>query len=204
MQIILIDDVLNLGKRGQVVQVANGYGRNYLIPKRLAIPATPGNLKMIEQQRVALAKKEIQYKEEAEILARELDQLHILLGRKAGDTGVLFGSVTAKDVVELLEQDGIQLDRRKIILPQPIKRIGSYKLKVHLHDEVEAELLLSVPVETDQSLTRVKKKDEESDQIVAELDAKIKEMEQLIAAQTAQEAEGEEPQNEKSPPHGDQ
>lgn len=188
MQIILIDDVFDLGKRGEVLQVADGYGRNYLIPKRLALPATPGNLKMIEQQRLALAKKETRYREEAQILARELEQLHLILGRKAGETGVLFGSVTSKDVGDLLEQAGIHLDRRKIVLTQPIKNIGNYKLKVHPHSEVEAEFLLSVLVEADQLLTRVKKKDEESDQIVAELEAKIKEIEERSGAEAAQEA----------------
>jgi large subunit ribosomal protein L9 len=188
VQIILIDDVFDLGKRGEVLQVADGYGRNYLIPKRLALPATPGNLKMIEQQRLALAKKETRYREEAQILARELEQLHLILGRKAGETGVLFGSVTSKDVGDLLEQAGIHLDRRKIVLTQPIKNIGNYKLKVHPHSEVEAEFLLSVLVEADQLLTRVKKKDEESDQIVAELEAKIKEIEERSGAEAAQEA----------------
>lgn len=188
MQIILIDDVFELGKRGEVVRVADGYGRNYLLPRKLAIAATPGNLKMVEQQRIAFAKKEAKLKGEAEILASELGQLHILISRKAGETGVLFGSVTAKDVADLLEQNGIHLDRRKVILPQPIKGIGNYKVVTHPHSEVEAELLVSVLSEGDQPLARVKKQDEETDRIVAELETKLKEIEQLTGVKPAPEA----------------
>ena len=112
MELILIDDVFSLGKRGEVVNVADGYGRNYLLPKKLAIPATPGNQKMIEQQRLAMAKKEAHFKEEAELLSQELNQLHLVVSRKTGDTGTLFGSVTSKDIAQLLVGEGIHLDRR--------------------------------------------------------------------------------------------
>ena len=200
MQVILVDNIYNLGKRGDVVKVADGYGRNYLIPKRLAIPATPGNLKMIEQQRVVLAKKEANYKEEGQLLAQELEQLHVIIGRKAGENGILFGSVSSRDVVVLLEQEGIQLDRRKIILHEPIKRIGNYKIETHPHSEVVAELLLSVLMEADEPLTRVKKKDEESARLVAELEDKIKEIEQL-----SKEPEEPEPEKtESSPPEAEE
>ncbi len=183
MEVILIDDVFELGKRGTVVRVADGYGRNYLIPKSLAIPATPGNRKMIEQQRLAMAKKESKYQEEAELLTQELNQLHLMLSRKSGETGTLFGSVTSKDIADLLKTTGIQLDRRKIVLNQPIKSIGNYRVEVRPHSEVTAELLLSILVEGDEPVSKIKKKDEESDAIVAELEARLKEMKQSMATE---------------------
>ncbi len=176
MQVILTEDVFELGKRGQVVKVANGYGRNYLIPKHLAIPATPGNMKTIEGQRMALAKKEAHYREEADLLAGELSQLHLLVSRKAGERGVLFGSVTAKDVVELLRTQGIQIDRRKVLVDHPIKSIGNYEIVVRPHSEVEAKVLTSVMIEGDSPVFQVKRKDPESDQIVADLNAKVREI----------------------------
>ncbi len=176
MEVILIDDVFEVGRRGQIVRVADGYGRNYLIPKRLAIPATPGNRKMIEQQRLSMAKKEAKYTEEAELLAQELNQMHVLISRKSGDAGTLFGSVTSKDIADLLEGSEILIDRQKILLQQPIKSIGNHRIEVRLHSEVAAELLLSVLLEGDEPVARIKKKDEESDRIVAELEARIKEV----------------------------
>ncbi|MFB3142679.1 MAG: 50S ribosomal protein L9 [Acidobacteriota bacterium] len=184
MEVILIDDVFELGKRGTVVRVADGYGRNYLIPKSLAIPATPGNRKMIEQQRLAMAKKESKYQEEAELLTQELNQLHLMLSRKSGETGTLFGSVTSKDIAALLKTTGIQMDRRKIVLNQPIKSIGNYRIEVRPHSEVTAELLLSIVAEGDEPVSKIKKKDEESDAIVAELEARLKEMKQSMATES--------------------
>ena len=192
MEIILIDDVFELGKRGDVVRVANGYGRNYLIPKKLAVPATPGNRKMVDQQRLAMAKKESKYQEEAELLAQELNQLHLVISRKSGDTGTLFGSVTSKDITDLLQHTGIRLDRRKLLLSQPIKSIGNYRIEIRPHSEVTAEILLSVPIEGEQPISEVKKKDEESDKIVAELEAKLKEMGQLTRGQSSASPQPEE------------
>ena len=176
MEVILIDDVFDLGRRGEIVRVADGYGRNYLIPKQLAIPVTPVNRKIIEQQRLSIAKKEAKYTEEAELLAQELGQTHILISRKSGDAGTLFGSVTSKDIVNLLKTSGIQIDRRKVMLHQPIKNIGNYRISIRLHSDVTAELLVSILLEGDQPVARIKKKDEESDRIVSELDARIKEI----------------------------
>jgi large subunit ribosomal protein L9 len=179
MQVILTDDVFELGKRGEIVKVADGYGRNYLIPRRLAIPVTPGNIKMMEQQKLVLAKKEAKFRDQAELLAAELNQLHLIVSRKAGDTGALFGSVTTKDLVELLNTQGVHIDRRKIMMDQPLKVIGNYRLEVRPHSDVEANLLLSILVEGDTPVARVKKKDPETDRIVADLDAKVKEIAQL-------------------------
>ena len=183
MKLILVDDVFELGRRGQVVRVADGYGRNYLIPRKLAVLATPGNLKMVEQQRLVTAKKEAKYKDEANLLAKELKQLHVVVSRKSGETGTLFGSVTSKDVAELLQQEGIEMDRRKILLGQPIKAIGNYQIELRPHSEVAVQLLVSVVVEGDKAVAKVKKKDEESDQIVAGLESKIEEIEQLMGTE---------------------
>ncbi len=201
MEVILIDDVFELGKRGDIVRVANGYGRNYLIPKNLAIPATPGNRKMVDQQRLAMAKKEAKYQGEAELLAQELNQLHLIISRKSGETGTLFGSVTSKDITDLLKQSGIRLDRRKLLLGQPIKSIGNYRIEVRPHSEVTAELLISILIEGEQPISEVKKKDEESDKVVAELEAKLKEMGQLTGRQSSaspqpEDTPGEEQENQ--------
>ena len=126
-------------------------------------------------------KKESKYQEEAELLTQELDQLHLMLSRKSGETGTLFGSVTSKDIANLLKTTGIQLDRRKIVLNQPIKSIGNYKIEVRPHSEVTAELLLSILVEGDEPVSKIKKKDEESDAIVAELEERLKDMKQSMA-----------------------
>ncbi|MEE2821645.1 MAG: 50S ribosomal protein L9, partial [Acidobacteriota bacterium] len=184
MEVILVDDVFELGKRGEVVRVADGYGRNYLIPKKLAIPSTPGNLKTIEAQRLSMAKKEAIYQEEAELLAQELNKLHVVVSRKSGDAGTLFGSVTTKDIASLLASTGIQLDRRKIILAQPLKSIGNYRIQIRPHSTVSAELLLSVLIESGKPVARVKTKDAESDSIIADLDALLREAEQEAAAET--------------------
>jgi large subunit ribosomal protein L9 len=176
MQIILIDDVFGLGKRGDVVKVADGYGRNYLLPRRLAVPATPGNMKMVEQQRVALAKKEAKLKDEAQVLAGELSGYHLVLSRKAGETGALFGSVTSKDLAELLETAGVHLDRRKILLDPPIKAIGNYTVEMRPHSDVRAELVVSVVPEGDEEIAIAKKRDGESEKTIADLDTKVKEL----------------------------
>jgi large subunit ribosomal protein L9 len=184
MKVILIDDVYGLGRRGEVANVADGYGRNYLIPKQLAVVATTGNLKMIEEQRVALAKKESKYVEEAELLAQELGQLHVIISRKAGDTGVLFGSVTSKDLEEVLSANGINLDRRKILLAQPIKSIGNYRVEARPHNDVETNLLVSVTPEGDEPVARTMPRGEESDAVVKDVEVKVAEIEALSSAST--------------------
>jgi large subunit ribosomal protein L9 len=176
MEVILIDDVLGLGRRGDVAKVADGYGRNYLIPKKLAVPATKGNLTMVEQQRLSLAKKEAKYVEEAELLAQELGQLHVLVSRKAGEEGVLFGSVTSKDIGDVLTANGINLDRRKILLAHPLKNIGNVTIEVRPHRDVSANLLVSILPEGDESVAKTLKRGEESDEIVSDLDSKVSEL----------------------------
>ena len=194
MEVILVDDVFELGRRGEVVKVTAGYGRNYLIPKRLAVPATAGNLKMVEQQRVALAKREAKDRGEAEILAAELGQLHIVVSRKAGDTGVLFGSVTSKDLADILGSSGVNLDRRKILLHQPIKAIGNFTVEVRPHSDVDVNLLVSVLPEADEEVARTIPRGEDSDRIVEEIKAKVAEIERLTGTAATVAEEPEEPE----------
>ncbi len=204
MEVILIDDIFELGKRGEVVKVADGYGRNYLIPKKLAIPSTPGNLQMIDQQRLAMAKKETKFQEEAELLAQELNKLHLIVSRKSGNAGALFGSVTTKDIGLLLAGTGIRMDRRKIILDQPIKMIGNYKIQVRPHSAVSAELLLSVVSEGDESVARVKTKDEESEAIIAKLEAETQKMEAVVDTESQEPPRTEEPAQEETEATGEE
>jgi large subunit ribosomal protein L9 len=148
MEIILIENVDNLGARGQIVKVADGYGRNYLLPKKLAVRATPQNRKWVEQQRERFLKQEAREKGDAEELARMVEGLHLAFTRKAGEQGALFGSVTAIDIAERLHLQGYQIDRRKIHLPNPLKTIGEHDVPVRLHREVTATLKVSVEVES--------------------------------------------------------
>lgn len=178
MRLILTTDVYELGNRGEVVDVAPGYGRNFLIPRKLALLATPGNIKAMEQQKEILARQEAKHRDEAEMLARELTQTHILISRKAGDTGVLFGSVTSKDIGDVLESQGIHLDRRRILLPQPLKSIGTTKVEARPHNDVEATLLVSVIPEDDEPVAKTIPRGVESDKIIEDLEAKVQKIEQ--------------------------
>jgi large subunit ribosomal protein L9 len=173
MEIILKEDVYGLGRRGDIVNVTDGYGRNYLIPKDLAVRATPGNIREIEQKKIVLAKQEAKYVEESEILAQELALRHVLISRKSGDAGVLFGSVTAKDITGILASNGINLDRRKLVLRTPIKGLGNYEIEVRLHSDVNAKFMVSVLPETDAPVAKVVPRGEESDLIIKELEAKL-------------------------------
>ena len=176
MELILVGDVEHLGRRGDVVRVANGYGRNYLLPKGLALLSTPANLKMVEAQRLAQARREAKHKAEAELLAEELTRRHAVLSRRAGESGVLFGSVTSRDVADLMSANGFEVDRRKILLEHPIKNIGNYRLDVRCHAEVTVQLLLSIVPEEEAPVQRLKEQDDESNRLVAELEFLVDEM----------------------------
>src|SRR5580700_4580093 len=126
MEVILIENIDKLGSRGQLVKVAAGYGRNYLLPKKLAVAATPQNKKWVEQQRVRFLKLEAKEKGEAEELAQILEGVSLAFVRKAGEQGTLFGSVTAMDVADGLAAQGYKIDRRKIQLTNPFKLVGEY------------------------------------------------------------------------------
>jgi large subunit ribosomal protein L9 len=136
MEVILKEDINKLGHRGDVVKVAEGYGRNYLIPKKLAIEATPGNKAVIEQMKSAAVRKSAKEKGSAEDLGKQLDGVTVEFTRKSGEHDQLFGSVTSADIAHALEAKGFTIDRRKIILDVPLKTVGEFKVPVKLHREV--------------------------------------------------------------------
>ena len=144
MQLILQEDVDKLGHRGQVVEVAEGYARNYLLPRKLAMPVTKGNLKQVEQVKRALAKREATEREGAQKQAELLGSLVVELARKAGENDQMFGSVTAADISEGLAAQGYSVDKRKIELEQPIKTLGEYQVPARLHREVTASIKVVV------------------------------------------------------------
>ncbi len=144
MEILLMEDLDNLGGRGEIVKVKAGYGRNYLLPRKLAIEATPGNKKMIEQQRKALLKREAAAKSTAEMQAAQIQSLTINFDRKVGEHGLLYGSVTSLDIAEALQSKGYEIDKRKILLKDPIKTEGEFDVLVKLHREVTANLKVTV------------------------------------------------------------
>src|SRR5438876_1301868 len=144
MDVILREDIDKLGARGQVVNVASGYARNFLLPKRLAVPATESNKKIVEQERQAHLRKEAKLKGEAEDLGKMMAGVSVTIAQKAGENDQLFGSVTAKDVAEALERKNYTIDRRKIQLDEPIKQLGEHKVSVRLHRDVTAEITVNV------------------------------------------------------------
>ena len=145
MDVILLENIEKLGSRGQVVKVADGYGRNYLLPKKMAVAATPQNRKWMEQQRVRFLKLEAKEKGDAQELATLLQGVSVTLTRKSGEKGTLFGSVTTIDIAEKLAAQGYVIDKRKIALTSPLKVLGEYDVPIRLHREVTA--LVKVRVE---------------------------------------------------------
>jgi large subunit ribosomal protein L9 len=144
MDVILREDIDKLGARGQVVNVTPGYARNFLLPKRLAVPATESNKKIVEQERQAHLRKEAKQKDEAADLGKMLNGVSVTISQKAGENDQLFGSVTSKDVAEALEKKNYTIDRRKIQLDEPIKQLGEHKISVRLHRDVTAEITINV------------------------------------------------------------
>ena len=149
MEVILLQDMDKLGIRGQIVQVADGYGRNYLLPKKIAMQATAQNRKWVEQQRVRFLKQTAKEKGEAEELTQLLAEVALTFTRKSGEQGQLFGSVTAIDVAEGLAAKGFNIDRRKIQLEQPIKLLGEYDVPVRLHRDVTAKIKVKIEGEVE-------------------------------------------------------
>jgi len=140
MEVILKEDIGTLGSKGDVVKVAAGYGRNYLLPRKLAIPATAANKKTIEQMRAAAVRRSAKEKTSAEELAKQFEGLSVSFTRKSGENDQLFGSVTSSDIAEALDKKGFKLDRRKINLHDPLKTLGEFDVPVKLHKEVTAHV----------------------------------------------------------------
>jgi large subunit ribosomal protein L9 len=144
MEVILRDHVEKLGKRGEIVKVSDGYARNYLLPRKLALPATEGNRKHVERERKIMETREAEEKSQAEAIASRLATIDITIARRVGETEQLYGSVTATDIAEFLKTKGFEIDRRKLILPEPIKTIGEHDVPLKLHREVTAPLKVKV------------------------------------------------------------
>src|SRR5438093_5381404 len=151
MEVILREHVDNLGRRGEVVKVADGYARNYLLPRKLALPATDGNKKQIERERAKLEAKEADEKRTAEAIAARLLSVEVVIARKVGETEALYGSVTAADIVESLTAKGFDIERRKVHLAEPIKKLGEFEVPVKLQREVVAAVKVKVVAEGQES-----------------------------------------------------
>ena len=144
MEVILREHVDHLGRRGEIVKVAAGYARNYLLPRKLALPATEGSRRHVERERKIVEARESQEKAQAEAMAARLMAVAIEISRRVGETDQLYGSVTAVDIADLLKEKGFEIDRRKLILPEPIKTIGDHDVPLKLHREVTVPLKVHV------------------------------------------------------------
>jgi large subunit ribosomal protein L9 len=144
MDVILREDVEKLGSRGQLVKVASGYARNFLLPKRLAVAATEANKKIVEQERQAALRRDAKEVADATDLAKMMSTITVTVAQKAGENDQLFGSVTAKDIADLLEKQGYTIERRKIQLHEPIKTLGEHKVPIRLHRDVTVEITANV------------------------------------------------------------
>jgi large subunit ribosomal protein L9 len=168
MEVILKQDIEKLGHRGDIVKVADGYGRNYLLPKKLALEATAANKAVIEQMKAAAVRRSAQEKEEAAQLVTQLDALALVFERKAGDHDQLFGSVTSSDIAHQLEEEGFQIDRRKIHLDEPLKQTGEYHVPVKLHREVTAHVKVTVKAEGEEEAAVAAEPEETVEEAAAE------------------------------------
>lgn len=144
MKVILKDTVENLGNRGAVVEVKDGYARNYLIPKGLAMNHTVGAMKLLQQEHRMYEAKQVKEKEEAQVVSDKLSAIELSIRKRSGDQDLLYGSVTPTDIADLLEEKGFKVDKRKVILHEPIKRLGEFEIKIRLHPEVAPSIKLTV------------------------------------------------------------
>lgn len=144
MEVILREDIVNLGNRGAVVKVTSGYARNFLLPKNMAVAATESNKKIVEQERQSHLKRDAKEASDATDLAKLMSAVEVTIAHKAGENDQLFGSVTATDIATSLEKQGYTIDRRKVHLDEPIKKLGDYKASVRLHRDVTVEIPVHV------------------------------------------------------------
>ncbi len=145
--ILLREDVESLGGRGDIVKVRAGYARNYLLPRKLAVEATASNVRQIEQERAALLRREARERGGAEAQAAEMNKLRLNFERRVGEHGILYGSVTSMDITEAMKQQGYEVDRRRVILREPIKEVGDFTVQVRLHREVSIDIPVTVTPE---------------------------------------------------------
>ena len=147
MEIILRQHVDNLGERGEVVKVAAGYARNYLLPRKLALLATDGNKRHVERERKIVDAREADERSQAQAVAARLESIEVAVARRVGDTGQLYGSVTSSDIAEFLKGKGFDIDRRKLIMPEAIKTLGEHIVPLRLHRDVTVSLKVQVTKE---------------------------------------------------------
>lgn len=147
MKVILREDIENLGRAGDIVKVADGYGRNYLIPKRLAVQADVRNVRALEHDRRVIEARAKKTRKSAEELGAKLSTLSLVIPAKAGEEGKLFGAVTSRDIAEALDSAGVTVDRKLVLLPEPIKQVGEYKVKVKAGTDIAPEISVSVVAE---------------------------------------------------------
>jgi large subunit ribosomal protein L9 len=147
MEVILREDVDKVGARGSVVKVADGYARNFLLPKRLAVPATDANKKIVEQEREAYLRREAKLKSESEDLGKLMGNVRLTFHQRVGENNQLFGSITAKDVADALEAQKYHVERRKIQLDQPIRTLGEHQVTLRLHRDVSVPITVVVEPE---------------------------------------------------------
>lgn len=151
MKVILKEDVDNLGVMGTVVEVKDGYGRNFLIPRSLAVEANPKNIRHFEHQKKTIEVQVKKVRKSAEDLADQLSRMTLSLEARAGEEDKLFGSVTTKDIADAISQKGVEVDRRKILLDEPIKRLGSYEVQIKVHQDVTANVKVEVKSSTEEA-----------------------------------------------------
>jgi large subunit ribosomal protein L9 len=147
MEVILREDVDKVGARGSVVKVADGYARNFLLPKRLAVPATDANKKIVEQEREAYLRREAKLKSESEDLGKLMSNVTVTFRQRVGENNQLFGSVTAKDIADALEAQKYHIERRKIQLDEPIRTLGEHQVNLRLHRDVSIPITVIVEPE---------------------------------------------------------
>ena len=144
MEVILREHVDNLGRRGEVVKVADGYARNFLLPRKLALPVTESNRRQIERERVKLEAKELAERQDAEAAAARISAVEISIGRRVGENDTLYGSVTAADITEALAAKGVEVERRKVQLEESLKSLGEFQVPIKIHREVTAHVKVTV------------------------------------------------------------
>ena len=185
MKIILKDDVENLGRKGDIVEVSRGYGRNYLIPKRLAIEVTSSNVKMIQIEQQAIRKKVEQERLSSQELIQKLSEVNLTFKRKAGEKDVIFGSVGSSDIKEALDKRGFNFEKKKILLSEPIKRLGNFTVPIKVYQDNQAEIKIEVIKEGEEKGEEVVKEREE----VKEEGVGEKEAEERLGAEEKPEGE---------------
>ncbi len=160
MRVILKENIENLGKKGDVIEVARGYGRNYLLPKKLAIEVTPSNMKMIEMEQQALKRRFEQEKASHQEIIEKINETRLTFFRKTAEKDVIFGSVSSADIKEALEKLGIEVDKKKIVLEEPIKRLGNYSVPIKIYHEEPTEVKIEVVKEGEKPAAEAEEKKE--------------------------------------------